>query len=93
MMPMTVDSETRCDSVMPAPNKTFVYHYTLVKRSKDDLRTEKIAPYMRPKLVNNYKTAEQMKALRDNGVILEYRYFDKNGVYLASVTVDPADFK
>ncbi|HKD38181.1 MAG TPA: hypothetical protein VKB78_15315 [Pirellulales bacterium] len=93
MMPMTIDAETRCDSVVPGPNKTISYHYTLVKRTKDELYPDKLVAYMRPRLVNNYKTLEAMKTLRDSGVILEYRYFDKEGVYITSITVDPKDFK
>ena len=93
MMPMTVDSETRWDSVVPGPNRTISYHYTLVKRSKDELFPDKFVAYMRPRLVNNYKTLEAMKSLRDSGVVLEYRYFDKDGEYITSITVDPKDFR
>ncbi len=92
-MPLTIDAETRCDSVTPAPNKTFVYHYTMVNLTKDQVDSTRIADRVRPILTNNYKTVEQMKMLRDNGVILEYRYFDKNGVLSFSVTVDPHDFQ
>jgi hypothetical protein len=93
MMPMTVDAETRCDSLSPGPNRTFVYHYTLVKRSKDELYPDKLVAYMRPRLVNNYRSLEQMKTLRESGVVLEYRYFDKDGEYITSITVDPKDFR
>lgn len=93
MMPMAVDSETRCDSVVPGPNRTISYRYTLVKRSKDELYPDKLVAYMRPRLVTNYKTLEPMKSLRDSGVVLEYRYFDKDGVYITSITVDPKDFR
>jgi hypothetical protein len=91
MLPMMVDSETRADSTIPEPPNTLVYHYTLLKRTKSELDVRAIADYLRPRLVNNYKTTENMKTLRDAGVMLKYRYYDKDGIFVAEIVVKTSD--
>ncbi len=92
-LPMMIDAETRCDSVAIGAYKTIVYHYTIVKRSKGQFNSNQLANWVRPILIKNYNTMSEMQTLRENGVILQYHYYDKNGSPAFEVTVDPADFQ
>jgi hypothetical protein len=93
LLPMMVDSETRADSMEPRAPNTMVYHYTLVKRTKAELHSywTSIAKIVRRQIVNNYKTTDAMKELRQAGVTLAYEYYDKNGVYIAEIEVKASD--
>jgi len=91
MLPMMLDSETRGDSIVPQPPNTIVYHYTLVKRTKNELNAHAIDKAMRPRIINNYKTTDSMKALRDAGVTLVYDYYDKNGSFVTEIVVKTSD--
>lgn len=90
--PMMVDPQTRLDKTSTAPNKTLVYHYTLVSLRKADLKQDDLVSKLRPGIIANYKTNAQMKTLRDNNVTLEYQYSDKEGVEVAKFAVNPKDF-
>jgi hypothetical protein len=91
MLPMMLDSETRGDTIVAQPPNTIVYHYTLVKRTRYELDAHAIVKAMRPRIINNYKTTDSMKALRDAGVTLVYDYYDKNGSFVAEIVVKTSD--
>jgi hypothetical protein len=93
MLPIMLDSETRVDSTIPEPPNTLVYHYTLLKRTKSQLDVRAVVDYLRPTVVNNYKTTENMKTLRDAGVMLKYRYYDKDGIFVTEIVVKSSDLK
>lgn len=90
--PVMVDAETRLDKTTTAPNKTLVYHYTLVNTKKASIQPDVFQTKLRPGVIANYKTNAQMKTLRDNNVTLEYQYVDKDGVEVAKFAVSPKDF-
>ena len=91
-LPMMVDKETRLDNTMAGPNKTIIYRYTLVNMNAADVQKEQLKSALRPHVLTSYKTDNGMKAFRDNGVIMEYQYSDKNGVYITDFSVSPKDF-
>jgi hypothetical protein len=91
-MPMMADKETRLDSTTAAPNKTLIYHYTLINMRAADVQKDTFVNLLRPKIIGNYKTSPEMKTLRDNGVTLEYQYFDKEGAEVSKFAVSPKDF-
>jgi hypothetical protein len=90
--PMMADKEMRLDKATTAPNKTLVYHYTLVNLRAADVPKDAFAKVMRTQIIANYKTSPEMKTLRDNGVTLEYQYSDKAGAPVAAFAVSPKDF-
>lgn len=91
-LPMMADQETRLDTTSPAPNKTLIYHYTLINMRAADVQKETFVTTLRPKIVTTYKTSPSMKMLRDNGVTLEYQYYDKEGAFVAKFDAGPKDF-
>lgn len=91
--PIMVDAETRLDNALAMPQNTFQYNYTLVNWVKDSIDLPALEEYIKPNIVNNAKTNPQMKVMRDNNVILNYYYKDKDGVFLFNITVKPADYK
>ncbi len=79
-LPMMVDKETRLDNTMAGPDKTIIYRYTLVNMSAADVPKDKLVTAIRPRVVATYKTNDSMKDFRNNGVTMQYQYFDKGGV-------------
>ena len=90
-LPMMVDKETRLDATMAAPNKTFVYHYTLVNLNAADVPKDRLITVLRPKVLANYKTNPGLNSFRNNGVTMDYQYSDKSGVFVGEFTVGPKD--
>ncbi len=92
MLPMMVDNETRLETVEPRAAKTVVYHYTLVKRTKASLvNFSAIVKMMRPRIINMIKTTEATKAMMDLGVTFVADYYDRNGVFVGEIKIEPSD--
>jgi hypothetical protein len=91
MLPVMFDSETRGDTSIPQPPNTLIFHLTLVKRTNDELDADAIVKQLRPKIINNYKTTDGMKTLRDAGVTLVYDFYDKNGTFITEIVVKTSD--
>jgi hypothetical protein len=90
--PMMADKETRLDKTTTAPNKTLVYHYTLINLRAADVQKDLFVKQLRPNIIANYKSHPDMKTLREKGVTLAYEYSDKAGVPIARFEVSPKDF-
>lgn len=86
-MPIMVDSETRLDNVSPLPGKSFVYNYTLVNDTIERLDVPAIKSAMLPQITNRALTTADFKPILDEGVIVIFKYFDKNGKYLFEIPV------
>ena len=96
--PVTVDSETRLDSVQAVQGKILQYNYTLVNYAKGDLTADQISQLqstMQPQLVDTVKasTDTTIKALRDVGVTFVHVYNSSDGSELFRCTVTPDDYK
>jgi hypothetical protein len=91
-LPMMIDKETRLDATAAEEGKRFIYTYTLVNYERGHVDTSMLRRSIRPTLVENYKTNEQMKGFREEHVELHYRYYDKNGEPLMEIVVSPSDF-
>ncbi len=94
--PMAVDSETQLDKVEIPVSGEIRYIYSLVNYAADELDPDQLAQLestMKQQLPDKIKTSEDMKSLRDYGVVFEYRYNDKAGNTLFVVTVTPDDYK
>jgi hypothetical protein len=87
--PMVIDSETRLDNTIGGPGKMFMYNYTLVNMSKDEIDIPQFKTYIEPRVINNARTNNDMRSFRDNKVEMVYKYFDKNGVFVFDVRVLP----
>ena len=91
--PQMVDNETRLDSANSIQEKTFSYYYTLVNKTKKELDIGAIRHYLTPQLVQNIRTNEQLRFMRDNQVTMVYNYYDKNKIMLLDIYVTPYDYK
>src|ERR1700743_3809992 len=57
-LPMMVDRETRWDTSTAEPGNKFLYIYTVVNHSKDELDVPSLKNTLRPQLITTYKTSE-----------------------------------
>lgn len=92
-LPMMVDSDTRLDTTMALPNKTFNYMYTLVNYSVYELDADELENLMRPIILNNLRTSTDIQYFKDNDVILVYTYRDKDGLQVIKLTFESDEYK
>jgi hypothetical protein len=91
--PFMVDNETRLDNSISLVGNIFQYNYTLINREKDKIDIPLVKRLSEPDKINIVKTSPIMKIMRDNKVIVNYHYRDKNGYYLFTISVKPEDYK
>lgn len=87
--PMMVDESTRLDNAVALPNSTFEYNYTLVDHDKAEINLDTAKKYIEPVLLNKVKTDPGLKFFRDKNVVLNYKYSDKNGVFVVKYSITP----
>jgi hypothetical protein len=91
-LPMMGDRDTRWDSTGAEPGNKFIYIYTLVNHTKDEMDVPTLEKALRPKIIAGYKTSDQMKSFREHNVELHYQYKDKTGEFVFEIVVSPKDF-
>jgi hypothetical protein len=91
--PIILDSETRLDNTVVLPNNIFQYNYTLPNMEKEKMNVEEMKNYLYPNMINFVKTTPEMKQIRENNVVVNYNYRDKNNNYLFTISVKPSDYK
>ena len=92
-LPMTVDADTRMDSMISLSNRTIQYNYTLVNTEKEYFDKNIIDKVFYPTLLNDVKTNPGLKPFRDINITLVYNYRDKNGKFLLKYTFPPEKYK
>ena len=93
-LPRMVDPETRLDQIVTGPGKSIVYRYTLVNFAKGEVPDpSRIAKVVRPKVLDRYRSDKDLKRVRESGLVLHHKYFDKYGTFLAGFQVGPADLR
>lgn len=90
--PIMVDKETRLDNTIGGPGKLFVYNYTLVNYTVDQLKIPDLEAYLRPRLIQSASTNADMQSFRENAVTLVYRYSDKNNKFAFEIKVSPEEY-
>jgi hypothetical protein len=88
-----IDKETRIDSMSAGPGKMLTYHYTMVNYAMEEVDPDKAKEAIRPPAIAHIRSSEEMKALKDAGVLFTYKYADKNGRAAFEFTVTPAEYK
>ncbi len=91
-LPIMVDQVTRLDTVIPMPGKVLTYNYTLVNMSLEQIDIVSLREYLRPRIINNIKTSDEMKYLRDKGVTFVYKYYDDVKRFVFEVKVTPDEY-
>jgi hypothetical protein len=90
-LPQMVDEQTRLDKVTAGSGK-LTYFLSLSDSVKSNLDLADFESKLQPKLIQNYKTNSTMDTLREQKVILEYEYKDKNGEIVFETSISPKDF-
>ncbi|WP_026713804.1 zinc ribbon domain-containing protein [Flavobacterium daejeonense] len=87
--PMNIDQFTILNNVEALPDNTLQYNYTINNITKEEVKLDTVKKYLFPSILQNVKTSPEMKSFRDNQVTLNYRYSDKNGLYITTYIVTP----
>jgi hypothetical protein len=90
-LPVMVDSETRVDRMTVLAPDLVEYSYTFVNSPKDELEPEAFAAEVRPKLLERYRTSDNMKAFRENRIAISFSYHSKDGQLITNIVVSAKD--
>jgi hypothetical protein len=90
-LPAMLDSETRLDG-MSATSGHMKYFLSLSSQVKAELSLPLLQEKLRQNAIANYRTNGVLDMERQNKVILDYHYTDKNGELLFEISVSPKDF-
>ncbi|MCP3943620.1 MAG: hypothetical protein GY710_19375 [Desulfobacteraceae bacterium] len=90
--PIAIDKETRLDTTIAGPEKSFTYFYTLVNYQKEELDSKTLTENLKPNLINNIKTNKDMKPFKENKVKITYVYKDKVGNEVMRILIKPNDY-
>jgi hypothetical protein len=85
--PLMIDKDTRLDSAMFLSSHKFVYLYTLVNYSAEQISWNQFSTKISPRLTNYACSA--MPFFMSNNVEVVYRYRSKDGSVLGDILVDP----
>ena len=91
--PKMIDTETRLDAVVPWPNRTLIYRYTLVNENSFTTDKQSFTDQMRRKIVADYKTSERYRRFREEGVTFKHEYLDKSGIPVTEIVVGPKELQ
>jgi hypothetical protein len=85
-LPRMIDSETRFDTSYLS-NGAINYKYSLVNYSSDLIDPREFKNMMRPSLLNNLCTSEDMQFIRSNDISVIYHYYGKQGRIIAKIPI------
>ena len=91
--PMQIDEYSRLDSASTKGKTNFIYHYTLFDLEKSEVNLDTVNKYIKPNLIENIKNTPEFKVYRDNNITMDYKYYDKNGVFVTKISVTPELYK
>ncbi|MEH6659073.1 hypothetical protein [Leeuwenhoekiella marinoflava] len=90
--PIQVDEETRLDSATVTGDKIFDYYYTLIYRS-DMVNKDTIAKYIKPGIIAQLKSSQDMSYFKEHEVTLNYNYYGYDGKHAVSLKITPDLYK
>lgn len=91
--PMPIDQFSRLDSASTKGKTNFIYHYTLFDLEKSEVNIDTVNKYIRPNIIENVKNSPDLEIFRDNNIIMDYKYYDKNGLFVTEISVTPELYK
>ncbi|MEM8722329.1 MAG: hypothetical protein AAGE84_24055 [Cyanobacteria bacterium P01_G01_bin.39] len=92
-LPMMVDSDTRWDSSFAGPGKMLSYKYTLIKYSASQIDGVQFAQNIRTPLTDTICNNPATQIFSENGVLLNFNYYDNALNLIARVEIAPEDCK
>jgi hypothetical protein len=90
--PVILDSTTRFDRVDALSNNVFQYNYTLLTLEKSEVDTIQLKSSARQSMIKQTKDNPKSSVFRDNGIVIQAKYFDKKGDYVTTVSVSPNEY-
>jgi hypothetical protein len=91
-VPIIIDSTTRFDGVNALSDKTFQYNYTLTTIEKTQIDTQALKDVQKEAMLKAVAKNPDLTVFKKNDVELRARYVDKNGDYVASVSLYPNEY-
>ena len=89
-LPEMVDDEKILEATS-GYNKQFIYYFTLVDYSVDDIDIEAFHNQLRPRHIEDVCTSETLQPFLMEGVTINYVYADKDRREFATIAVHPTD--
>ncbi len=91
--PMRIDEYTRLDSASSTGKTNFTYFYTLIDLDKSEVNLDTVNKYIRPGIIENVKVNPDLKIYRENNITMDYKYYDRSGVFVTEISVTPDLYK
>ena len=88
--PKLLDEYTRLDSTTVERDRTIAFNLTIINFAGKDLPPQ-AATLLRNRNLAEYRSNPRMKAVRDAGITVRFRYHSQFGVPLMEFTVGPKD--
>ncbi len=90
-LPMMIDQDTQWDSSFAGPGKMLSYNYTLINYSATQIDGTEFARNIRTPLANTICTNPATQIFPQEGVLLNFNYYDNTRNLIARVKVEPSD--
>lgn len=90
-LPMMIDQDTQWDSSFAGPGKMLSYNYTLVNYSATQIDGMQFIKNIRTPLTNTICTNPATQIFPQEGVLLNFNYYDNTRNLIARVKVAPSD--
>lgn len=85
-LPKMVDRITRLDSVTLQNGNTIVEAYTITTLAKNELDVPGLTSDLNRKIKSEFRSDPKTKIMRDNNVVWVWRYYDRNGELIITVS-------
>lgn len=90
-LPMMIDQDTQWDSSFAGPGKMLSYNYTLINYSATQIDGTEFAKNVRAPLADTICTNPATQIFPQEGVLLNFNYYDNTRNLIARVMVEPSD--
>ncbi len=92
-VPIQLDQFTRLDSASTIGKTNFIYYYTLLESEKFEVNLDTLNKYLRPTIIDNVRNSSELKIYRTNNITMDYKYYDKYGIFVTEISVTPELYK
>jgi hypothetical protein len=90
--PIMLNPEVRLDEVAQEDDKTFRFNCTLVNIEQGQVDGENLKSQLLPIVIEQVKTKEELKTLREKSATLNCQFSDKSGRAMFVVSAGPEDY-
>ena len=89
-LPTMVDDVTKLYKVSVL-NKQLTYHYQIINKNSFELTPSAMYKRMRPQLIRDACSSEDMKVFFQNGVTVSYSYLGSDNIMITNIALTPSD--